>query len=629
MTSANFGFYFEAAGKTATQGAISPAAQFFEGSRAETSLVRETGQNSIDARADVDPVRIVFELADIPTDDIPGMDGLRTHLAQVEEQTRESQGHENMKLAHETALRTTIPVLRIGDYGTKGLSGTESIDDPKSPLSALTRGAGISADDGSRGGSFGIGSAVGTMASDMSTVLYTSLPSDGNEVIFAGYSCLASHRDAEGTWRVGDGFYTDQSHDEDFRYLRNPGPVGPFPQRTDAGTDLYILGYRKAEEDSTLQHIKVAFMRNFLLAIHRGELIVEGITPSGTWCLDAERLKTEVLEDGESAAFFRAITDPNPIVGTHEKLGQMTLYVNVDDSLTTSLHTITVRRPLMKIDTFKHTSIPVKYAAVLECFDEKGNTLLRKLEPPQHHKWDAGRSEGGGKLIKDLKAFVRNGLKSRVKEQIGEQVHVKGLSKYLPDELFEERTLTEAGPTGTPDTGSGTTRESSTVQGREEAEKPASVGGRKAVSVRVKTSAGGDGPSPAEKGKDAGGGKKRDNKGGNIAGNGKEGDGTGRISAGNVRFRSWSDASSGDVCLALTSLEDISGDVQLLALGPGGSIEEDYELPIDKVSIITAGVTSPLKHQGNTLTQLELKAGTTSQVRLTLSSNHRYRLGIK
>ncbi|WP_372698243.1 hypothetical protein [Arthrobacter sp. JSM 101049] len=627
MTDQNFGFYFEAAGKAATQGAISPAAQFFEGSRAETSLVRETGQNSIDAGAGA--VKIVFELADMPTDDIPGIAGLRTHLAQVEEQTRGSQGHDNMELANETSLRTSIPVLRISDYGTKGLAGTESINDPKSPLSALTRGAGISADDGSRGGSFGIGSAVGPMASDMSTVLYTSLPLGGNEVVFAGYSCLASHRDTEGIWRVGDGFFTDRAHAEDFRYLRDPEPIGPFPKRTDAGTDLYILGYRKAEEDPTLQHIKVAFMRNFLMAIHRGELVVEGKTPIGTWRLDAEKLKTHVAEDQETAAFYRAITDPNPILGTHDMLGQISLYINVDDSLSKSLHTIAVRKPLMKIDTFKHTSIPVKYAAVLECSDEKGNTLLRKLEPPQHHKWDAGRSPGGGKIISDLKTFVRNGLKSRVKEQIGEQVHVKGLSKYLPDELFEERTLTEAAPAGTPGTGSGTTRESSTVQGRAGEDMSASASGRKAVSVRVKTSAGGEGSSPAEKGKDAGGGKKRNNKGGNIAGGGTEGDGTGRISAGDIRFRSWSDATTGDVCLALTSPEDISGDVQLLALGPGGSVEEDYELPIDNASIITAGVTTPLKHKGNILAQLELKAGTTSQVRLKLSSNHRYRLGIK
>lgn len=49
MTQSRFGFYFERAGRAATQGAIAPAEQYFEGSRAEVSVVRETGQNSLDA----------------------------------------------------------------------------------------------------------------------------------------------------------------------------------------------------------------------------------------------------------------------------------------------------------------------------------------------------------------------------------------------------------------------------------------------------------------------------------------------------------------------------------------------------------------------------------------------------
>ena len=91
-----------------------------------------------------------------------------------------------MLLAHETAQQKSIPVLRIGDYGTKGLAGSESIDDPKSSLSALTRGAGISADDGSRGGSFGIGSAVGPFLGG------TLVNAFGYESLAVAAACLAA-----------------------------------------------------------------------------------------------------------------------------------------------------------------------------------------------------------------------------------------------------------------------------------------------------------------------------------------------------------------------------------------------------------------------------------------------------
>jgi hypothetical protein len=627
MTTSNFGFYFESAGLGAAQGAISPAEQFFEGSLAEVSLVRETAQNSIDARSGEAPVTMVFELAEMATTDVPGMAGLRAHIDQVELQTRGSQGHAAMSKAHATAGMDSIPVLRISDYGTKGLTGSESRNELNSPLSALTRGAGISADDGTRGGSFGIGSAVGPMASDMSTVLYTSMPLTRPEVVLAGYSSLATHRDSSGTWRVGDGFLTDLDLTDDFRYPRDPAPLGPFAQRTEPGTDTYILGYRKATLDPSLGHIKTAFLRNFLLAIHRGTLVVEGVTNSSSWRLDSTTLADHVKEDAEATAFYRAINDPNPFTKTSARLGKLSLYIDVDDSLQKTLHTITTRAPLMKIDTFRHTSIPMKYAAVLECSDEKGNHVLRALEPPQHNTWDSGRADNGKVVVAELKRFVLEGLKSRVKQQIGDQVEIKGLAKYLPVELPDS----PAGQTGAgkPFAGPGTSTEASTVQGAEEAPVPAPPATRKTVRVSVRTPATNTGDQPTGKGKDSGGPGKRKGKGGSIPGEGQSGEGTSRISSGDVRFRSWSDASAGDLYLTLTPSEDIAGDLELVALGAGGRAEDDYKLPIAESAITTNGETMSLTHEGNVLSGLNLTANVTSQVRITLTSGHRYRLGIK
>ncbi|MCQ1950812.1 hypothetical protein NNX28_12860 [Arthrobacter sp. zg-Y859] len=628
MTSPNFGFYFETAGRGASQGAISPAEQFFEGSLAESSLVRETAQNSIDARLGDETVKMVFELKAMETADVPGIEGLRATLKQVAEETRGAQGHANMKLAYDTAMQEHIEVLRISDYGTKGLTGSESMDNPTSALSALTRGAGISADDGSRGGSFGIGSAVGPMASNMSTVLYTSRPHNQPSVVFAGYSCLASHRDGDGKWHVGDGFFTDLTCMEDFSYLRDPGALGPFPERTAPGTDVYILGYRKAGADPDLRHIKVALMRNFLLAIDRGNLVVDGITADCTWTLDSNTLDTSVLEDSEAHAFYRAIKDEEPIVGASDQLGSLSLYINVDDSLDKSLHTITVRKPLMKIDTFRHNSIPIKYAAVLECSDDEGNKLLRALEPPQHHRWDPERAPHGKAIIKELKNFVREGLKSRVKQHFGDQIEVKGLARYLPMEVFEDKSHL-LGSTGTPINGQGTKTESSTIRGTDGGSESVQVRSSGSFKVGVSTSAAGDGETPAKKGKDAGGSSSRTNSGGDLEGTGSLGDGSGRITAGDVRFRSWCEGGTGDLCLSITAAESIEGDLELVPLGPGGSMEDGFVLPIKGGTVSTGSTHVALKNKGNVLSNLKLEAGVTSHIRLKLSSPHRYRLGIK
>ncbi len=183
--------------------------------------------------------------------------------------------------------------------------------------------------------------------------------------------------------------------EEDFKYLRNPLPFGPFEPRTQLGTDIFIVGYRKASDDPQLHNIRDAFIDNFMMAIHKGRLEVRGQSLGGEWRLDAWTLETYASARSESLAFYRAILDPDPTVTTSGRFGELCLYINVDPSLPKTLHTITMRRPLMRIDTFRHTSIPAKYAAVLVCGDTKGNTLLRELEPPQHDSWDGGRAFTG------------------------------------------------------------------------------------------------------------------------------------------------------------------------------------------------------------------------------------------
>jgi hypothetical protein len=632
VTQTTFGFYFERAGLSATQGAIEPAEQYFEGSRAEVSVVRETGQNSLDAVDGDGPVVMEFELRDMPTDSVPGIQGLREHLAQVEVATQGTQGHEQMAAALELAYRGTVSVLRISDFGTTGLQGSESLNGPPSPLSALTRGAGISADDGSRGGSFGIGSAVGPMASDLSTVFYTSLPLERSEVVFAGYSRLATHRDSYGVLRVGDGFFTDLSVMNDFKYLRDPGSFGPFEPRTQPGTDIFIVGYRKAEEDPQLHNIRDAFIDNFMMAIHRGRLVVHGIGRDEEWRLDTLSLEEVARARPESLAFYRAVLDPEPTLTISPRFGEVRLYVNVDDSLEKTLHTITMRRPLMRIGTFRHTSIPARYAAILVCADPKGNTLLRKLEPPQHDGWDGGRALGGDAALRELKTFVRQALKKRVRDTVGETVQIEGLARFLPSDAF---TVEGESDFGRPGLGDGSNEESATVQGNPESGSRPEAESRKNVTVTVQRPARSNSREgePATKGKNAGGSGARASAGGGLPGNGEPGKGGSRISAGQVRFRSWSAPSSiqGRTALkvALTAQEDVEGDIELVTLGAGGVPESDYVLPILSAYMDVGGAREIVEWKDNSFKDVKLVAGRTTRLDIELEAGHRYRLDVK
>jgi len=81
--------------------------------------------------------------------------------------------------------------------------------------------------------------------------------------------------------------------------------------------------------------------------------------------------------------------------------------------------------------------------------------------------------------------------------------------------------------------------------------------------------------------------------------------------------------------MAVTSSKDVQGDLELVALGPGGRSEDDYDLPISAAFEVSAGREIPIEHEGNSFRGLSLAANSTRLIRVDLTSPHRYRLGVK
>lgn len=626
----NYGFYFEKQGRSGEEGPIDPAQQYFEGSHADHAVVRETIQNTLDnPRKNLEgPIRMEFELTTMRTDDIPGIERLRDHLIAAAAQTEKQQGNERMVKAAKLAMQDEIHVLRISDYNTTGLTGGEKLADRGSPLSRLTRGKGGSSDD-DRGGSFGIGSAAGPSASELCTVFYTSLPEDTGNSVMAGYTRLATH-ELDGISYRAEGYFTRLNLEDDFEYFRPALKFGPFSQRSETGTDIYILGYRMAGSDSELERIRDAVIDNFMVAIDRGRLIVDGIAQGNRWSLTADTLKGFAQRRPETHAFYMALKDDEPAEKIIKQVGKVQLYINIDDSLEKKLHTVTMRVPLMKIDTFKHNSISAKYAAVLICDSVEGNKYLRNLEPPQHHIWDAARDpENGASVIRDLKAFVRNALKERVADEVGDVVEIDGLSRFLPTDSVSDAAMGDAAvPSSKPDL-AGTDIESSTVTGNPKSSKPGVTERGRKVRVKIHPSATSDGDEDTDRGIESGGEGRRKKKGGDLSGTGEDGEGTSRIRGRELSFRSWSapnvDNSTAVISLAITAAKDESGDLKLVALGPGGDPEKDYMLSISRVVLHDSG--NDIDFSDNTLKNLSLKAGRMTRIDVHVPTGERYRLG--
>lgn len=635
MNTPKFGFHFEEAGRSPDDGAVDPQEEHFRGSTADggdpaLAAVREMGQNSLDARrGDHDePVRMEFELAMMRTEVVPGIDGLRIHLEQAIDATRDQEGNDRLQAALEMASRPAIPVLRVSDFGTTGLTGSERLDSPNSPLSRLTRGSGNSANDGHRGGSFGIGSAAGRVASALRTVLYRSRPHDDDRTVFAGFSRLATHNDAQGVRVRAGGIFT-RIDSEDFEYLRPAPELEPFPERTEPGTDIFVLGYQLAESDPQLHKVRDAALENFLVAIDRGRLEFTGVAGNRSWRLSAENLEEQVRRISRAAAFYQALRDPNPGNAVLPSLGEVTLHVNMDDRLERSLHTITMRKPLMRIAEYTFRSVRAKYAAIAICENDEGNRLLRSLEPPQHDRWDPTRSpEHGPAAIDELKTFIRDELRARVSENLGDTVEIRGLAQYIPSIGLEQAGLAEVGrPDGTQPPSE---VESSQVTGSTETP-DVRIKGRPAVQIPVIRPAIGRGDQLIRRGKLGGGPGRRRSGGGDLTGAGDAGDGSSRIRSGDLTFRSWSAGEAADgqrTILRLCSESDISGDLELVAVGASGQVDRDHDLRLQSVRRVDGDSTVMLQHHGNTVKGLVLRAGEGVRLEVITPRNIRYRLGV-
>lgn len=631
--SKTFGFYFEKSGRAGYQGPNDPSSEYFTNVELEESLVREIIQNSMDAKAEgASKVIVEFDLRTLETSSIPDISGIRHAVDQALEASQDLQGKKYLEAARDTAYSDSLPVLRIGDYGTKGLTGSESKDTPLSPLSVLTRGTGVSSNEGARGGSFGIGAAVGLVASRLRTVCYISKAEDKDATVFAGLCRLASHKDDSGTWRLATGYFTRLDQEDDFTYLKNPGPIGSFPQRTEFGTDVYLFGYAEASHDPNLHKIRRSCIRNFMVAIHRGALEVRGLTAQGRWTLDQDSLQHFIQEDSELMEsvypFYKALTAEQPIEKHLAGIGAVKLYLYIDDSMDRPLFTQVMRKPLMKVEVLRHR-FPIPYAAIFVCEDEPGNSQLREIEPPTHDHWNTDGPRSNPILVQNIKKFIRTAISERMPSHYGSIAKIKGLERLLPSNIKQgtgngskERTATASG-------NQGVNSESPVQLGRDlqhetHVRRP---GERTIVKVTRSATATSDGSSEGRRGERHGGKGSTNNSPKDKPAIVNDSPGKSRIPASSVRFRSFYDHKSRATIIVLTGLEDVSGDLELITIGAGEN--DEYDAPIAAAALETADGWMALPVANSTIKSLQLDKGQRARIRVTFETEARYRIGVR
>ena len=431
------------------QGLNDAGVENFQGA-VDTFLARECGQNTGDAGAkDVTTVKLEFDRKIIRSVDIPAFDQLRDVLKRCLDRWRDKEKeHAFFREAVALAAKKEIAVLKISDYGTTGLTGSDTED--RGRWSALVKSQGVSDKGDTAGGSFGIGKSSPFAASRFRTVFYGTR-TEGGAVALQGVSRLVTHLDKSGKRTQGVGFIGDydpdggEGGDPVFRAIRDESNIPHMFRRDRPGTDIWVVGYRSGDGWDT--DLIRSILTNFWPAIHHGSIEFR-VGPREITKDNLEELIRQHVdqEDFEAQHFYKAIKQ-QPTNRKLKHVGACSLYLAADPSSDLPKRICMVRGTGMRIFDYSPKACRVPFSGLFVCSDKDGNKLLRKMEPPKHDIWDPQRIEGpeGKSALKEIKDWIRDEVKKLNPHLSGTSFNESELAKYVPDEEQDTEPSDETG----------------------------------------------------------------------------------------------------------------------------------------------------------------------------------------
>lgn len=594
-----------------------PLLEYFQGNH-ENYIAREAIQNAIDARKDYNlPVLVEFEHFEIPSKEIPGFEALLDTTERSLEYVKGQEKAENFfKKSLSILKKNKVPVLRIGDYNTIGLTGSDN--DRDGNWYRLVRAVGTSSPKGAGGGSFGIGKGAPIAASGIRTVFYSSI-NDADETVFQGKARLVSHYGDGNDVKRGVGFFGVQG----YQSVRAKKSVPSRFQREKQGTDVYIMGYVTGE--SWQKGLIKSVLDNFWLAIFDGDL--EVVISDGKKIkidrLNLEKLLEKYSQEG-ALPFYSARTDKNTTYFSKsiDSLGDVHLFVKKNDDYPSL--TMLARKPKMKVRNRSYRILREPYAAVFLCDDDKGNKLLREMEPPKHDEWNwdlCPDKESGRKALRKMELFIKESLRSLNETTDTEPEEIPDLDRYLPDSDDKEDKVSDGGK-AFEKTDKSDSEETAQEIGTSKESTELEIDSILKRSIMVKSPSidigNGDLPGGRNKGR---GGEPRGGIGGEDSGE-REGE---RIRTSDIGFRSFvQKTKSGlEYRFIINALEDSKGAIKLVAVGDDGSY------PVEIKNARDLDSNSAFEINGSIIKGLNIPKGHTIRLGVALVYEKKYAIGIE
>ena len=404
------------------------------------SLAREICQNSLDASRNK-PVRVEFDVFDIPMEQLPGATVLKDTFQRCLDfwgMQKAVSTKEFFSNALEVINKGTCAILRISDFNTIGLTGTDGTINTN--WTNLTKSSGASDKKGTAGGSYGIGKYAPFACSDFSTVFYSTYNVD-EERAYQGVSRLVTFKRSDGETTQGIGYYGEEKNTP----VQEEISLSPSFHRKSGeyGTDIYIAGYKYASGDWK-KSIIVSVLDGFLGAIWDEKLVVNvgGIEISKNELKELVEIYQDDLTD-YTEKYYQVLVSGETVWIEEDfmGLGQIKLGILVGDP-DAPRRIAMIRKTGMKIMDKDHLPGHVPCVGIMFIEGDKLNEKLRVMENPEHTQWQPERTKNplaARELIKALNRYIKERIEELISTGGGEEMDAVGVGTFLPDEPDESK----------------------------------------------------------------------------------------------------------------------------------------------------------------------------------------------
>ena len=419
-----------------TEGWNDPAAQHFTGDQIK-GLVRESIQNSLDNHSEShisgngteEPVLIKFDLIEINKSDIPDLDNYKKHLEWIRDQSVDDEAKKGATEALNVLGTQKVRSLKIGDYNTKGASGSD--ENESSNWHKLVQSVGSSQKTGSSGGSFGIGKSAFLANSALRMVFFSTKCDTSQSTNFMGISRLCTHRFEKDKVQEKGYCSIDQG-----KAISDTTKIPDIFKRSLPGLDVFVIGLR-SELEEAFQKIVEEVCANYFAAIYEKLCEIEVRCPRKSITIKKENFENifkDNMPDENKGLFsaFKAFTSGKTVIQNLKYLGECELKILVGESFPNRVAYLR-RGMLIK---FRNFQCPLKYAATFRSLTHEDR--LRKLEPPAHNDWESdrfievdGQKIIGRDVLKVIERFIRNELSELYDVSSNESVSLQVIQKLF------------------------------------------------------------------------------------------------------------------------------------------------------------------------------------------------------